>query len=101
MKPVFFFLTVSVSASSTLFNMEEEEYSPPSSPVPHQALHRIRMSQLPLKSAETSIIGELHLTEEPAAESVSVEETEDTASPVEKKENQGLVLHARYTIVRK
>lgn len=80
--------------------MEEDEYSPPSSPVPHQALHRIRMSQLPLKSTETSIIGELHLTEQPTAEFDSVREAEDSVSLSEKKRDQGLVLHVRYTIVR-
>lgn len=64
---------------------------------PHKALHRIRMSQLPLKSTEKSVIGELHLTDQPA-DSVSIQDTEDDVSLAPEK--QGLVPHVRYTIVR-
>lgn len=64
-----------------------------STPIPQQALHRIRMSQLPLKSTETSVIGGLHLTEQPV-KSVSLQDTEDSVS------KQGVILHVRYTIVR-
>lgn len=74
--------------------MEQEMDSSPSTPIPQQALHRIRMSQLPLKSTETSVIGGLHLTEQQPAKSVSLQDTDDSVS------KQEVILHVRYTIVR-
>jgi hypothetical protein len=66
------------------------------SPPPQSALHRIRMSQLPLKSTEKSVIGELHLTEQSAEYALDqVAKDDDTSVP----EKQALAQHVRYTIV--